>query len=133
MLTGITSDVLFLPVPLPPRNVTVGHITVSQISVHWTLTDAQLKLGWTFVVRYSDMSSGQERIVGMTNISRVSEPGGLQSYTAVIGGLESYRKYRVEVYTVTQCGIESCGQAPLTVQTGKHVKGFLLCGRFDLS
>lgn len=75
--------------------------------------------GWTFVVHYVDMSSRQERIVGKTNISRSSLAGGLQSYTAVIGGLESYRKYRIEVYTVTQHGIESCGQVPLTVQTGK--------------
>lgn len=84
--------------------------------------DAQVRVGCTFVVRYVDMSSRQERIVGMTNISRLSETGGLQSYTAVIGGLESYRKYRVEVYTVTQHGIESCGQAPVTVSTGKHVQ-----------
>ncbi|XP_029289790.1 phosphatidylinositol phosphatase PTPRQ [Cottoperca gobio] len=103
--------------PLPPHNITVGPITVSQISVHWMLKDPQLKVGWIFVVRYVDMSSRQERIVGKTNISKLSETGELQSYTAVIGGLESYRKYRVEVYTVTRHGLESCGQAPVTVQT----------------
>ncbi|XP_042351374.1 phosphatidylinositol phosphatase PTPRQ [Plectropomus leopardus] len=103
--------------PLPPQNITVGLITVSQISVHWMLTDAPLRLGWTFIVRCVDMSSRQERIVGMTNIFRLSETGGLQSYTAVIGRLESYRKYRVEVYTVTQHGIESCGPAAVTAQT----------------
>ncbi|XP_049430343.1 phosphatidylinositol phosphatase PTPRQ isoform X2 [Epinephelus fuscoguttatus] len=103
--------------PLPPQNVTISHITVSQIAVHWMLTDAQSRVGWTFVVRYVDMSSRQQRILGMTNISRLSETGGLQSYTAVIGGLESYRKYSVEVYTVTQHGIESCGQALVTAQT----------------
>lgn len=125
VLTDATSNVyvLFLTGPLPPQNITVGPVTVSQIMVHWMLTDAQLGVGWTFVVRYVDMSSRQERIAGMTNISRLSETGGLQSYSAVIGGLESYRKYRVEVYTVTQHGIESCGQAPVTVQTGKHVTG----------
>lgn len=84
---------------------------------------AQLKVGWTFVVRYLDMYTRQERIVGMTSISSISETAGLQSYTVVIGGLESYRKYRVEVYTVTQSGIESCEQEPVTVQTGKHVTG----------
>ncbi|XP_032379548.1 phosphatidylinositol phosphatase PTPRQ isoform X1 [Etheostoma spectabile] len=103
--------------PLPPQNITVGSVGVSQISVHWMMMDAQFRVGWTFVVRYVDMSSRQERIVGMTNISRLSETGGLQSYSAVIGGLESYREYRVEVYTVTQHGIESCGQAPVTVPT----------------
>ncbi|XP_078024039.1 phosphatidylinositol phosphatase PTPRQ [Epinephelus lanceolatus] len=103
--------------PLPPQNVTISHITVRQISVHWMLTDAQSRVGWTFIVRYVDMSSRQQRILGMTNISRLSETGGLQSYTAVIGGLESYRKYSVEVYTVTQHGIESCGQAFVTAQT----------------
>ncbi|KAK1887415.1 Phosphatidylinositol phosphatase PTPRQ [Dissostichus eleginoides] len=103
--------------PLPPHNISFGPVTVRQISVHWMLTDTQLKDGWIFVVRYVDMSSGQKRIVGMTNISKLSETGGLQSYSAVIGGLESYRKYTVEVYTVTQYGIESCGQAPVTVQT----------------
>ncbi|XP_027128795.1 uncharacterized protein LOC109141787, partial [Larimichthys crocea] len=50
--------------PLPPRNVTVGSVTVSQISVHWMLPGAELKVGCTFIVRCVDMSSRQERIVG---------------------------------------------------------------------
>lgn len=73
------------------------------------------------MVRYVDMSSRQMRIVGMMNISRSSEAGGWRSHSVVIGGLEPYRKYMIEVYTVTQHGIESCGQVPLTAQTGKHV------------
>ncbi|KAM8891585.1 phosphatidylinositol phosphatase PTPRQ isoform 2-T2 [Spinachia spinachia] len=103
--------------PLPPENITFGPSTVGQISVHWMLTGGHLGVGWTFVMRCVDMSSRQERIVGMTNISRLFDTGGLQAYTAVIGGLESHRKYGVEVFTVTQHGIESCGQAPVTVQT----------------
>lgn len=124
---------VFLTGPLLPRNVTVGLITVSQISVQWMLPGAQLKVGWTFIVRCVDMSSRQERIFGMNNISKLSETSGLQSYTAVIGGLESYRKYRVEVFTITQHGIESCGQAPLTVQTGKYVTDLLHSRHFELS
>ncbi|XP_067445742.1 phosphatidylinositol phosphatase PTPRQ [Thunnus thynnus] len=112
--------------PLSPQNITTGPITVCQISVHWMLPDAPYVAGWTFVVHYVDMSSRQERIVGKTNISRSSLAGGLQSYTAVIGGLESYRKYRIEVYTVTQHGIESCGQVPLTVQTAVKPPSSLL-------
>ncbi|AWP08523.1 putative phosphatidylinositol phosphatase PTPRQ [Scophthalmus maximus] len=104
--------------PLPPQNLTVGSTTVSQIRVHWMLPDVQCVAGWTFVVRYVDMSSRQQRIVGMADISWMSETGGSQSYTAVIGGLASHRKYMVDVYTVTQHGIESCGQVPVTVQTG---------------
>ncbi|XP_033940418.1 phosphatidylinositol phosphatase PTPRQ [Pseudochaenichthys georgianus] len=121
--------------PLPPHNISFGLVTVSQISVHWMLTDTQLKDGWIFLVRYVDMSSGQKRIVGMTNISKLSETGGLQSYSAVIGGLESYRKYTVEVYTVTQYGIESCGQAPVTVQTAvRPLSGlFVLSGTVHLT
>ncbi|XP_065812716.1 phosphatidylinositol phosphatase PTPRQ [Labrus bergylta] len=103
--------------PLPPQNVTVGLVTVSQISVHWMQTDAQFKMGCTFVVRYVDLTSNLERIVGMRNISMLPEAVGLQSYAAVIGGLKSYRRYKVEVYTVTQHGIESCGQTPVTVWT----------------
>ncbi|XP_010783145.1 phosphatidylinositol phosphatase PTPRQ isoform X2 [Notothenia coriiceps] len=99
------------------------------------LTDTQLKDGWIFVVRYVDMSSGQKRIVRMTNISKLSETGGLQSYSAVIGGLESYSKYTVEVYTVTQYGIDSCGQAPVTVQTAvRPLSGlFVLSGTVNLT
>ncbi|XP_034444644.1 phosphatidylinositol phosphatase PTPRQ isoform X3 [Hippoglossus hippoglossus] len=103
--------------PLPPQNITVGFITVSQMSVHWMLPDVQHVAGGTFVVRYVDMSSRHERIVGMSNISCSSETSGLQSCKAVIGGLASHRKYMVEVYAVTQHGIESCGQTPVTVQT----------------
>ncbi|XP_008281722.1 phosphatidylinositol phosphatase PTPRQ [Stegastes partitus] len=103
--------------PLPPQNLTAGPITASQITVHWMLSDAQYVAGWTFVVRYEDLSSRRDNIVGVNNISRVSESGGMQSYTAVIGGLESHRKYRIEVHTVAKHGIESCGRAPLTVQT----------------
>lgn len=107
--------------PLSPHNITVDLSTFSQIGVHWTLPEAHFADGWTFVVRYVDMSSNQERIVGMTNISTSSpETGGLQSYSAVIRGLESYRKYMVEVYTITQHGIESCAQMPLIVHSGKH-------------
>lgn len=108
--------------PLPPQNVTVGPITASQISVRWVLPDALYVAGWTFVVRYEDMSSRQERLFGVPNISRASEAGGLQSYTAVIGGLKSYRKYRIVVYTVARHGIESCGSGPLIVQTGEHLQ-----------
>ncbi|XP_029010469.1 phosphatidylinositol phosphatase PTPRQ isoform X2 [Betta splendens] len=101
--------------PLSPQNITVGSITVSQISVHWMLPQAHYMAGWTFVVRYLDTSSGREWIVGMTNVSRSSETPG--SHTVVIGGMEPYRKYMVEVNTVTLHGIESCAQVPLTAQT----------------
>ncbi|XP_056272982.1 phosphatidylinositol phosphatase PTPRQ [Pseudoliparis swirei] len=112
--------------PLPPQNITFGPSTINQISVRWMLTDAQSGVGQTFVVRYEDVSSRKESIVGMTNISRLSETGGLQVYTAVIGGLRPHRKYRVGVYTVTQRGIESCGQAPVTVQTAVTAPSDLL-------
>lgn len=70
-----------------------------------------------------DMSNDQTmtRTVGMTKISRISETNPLRSYTAAIGGLESHRKYRIEVSTVTKHEIESCEQAAVVVQTGKHV------------
>nr|XP_046251054.1 phosphatidylinositol phosphatase PTPRQ isoform X3 [Scatophagus argus] len=110
--------------PFPPQNITTGNVTASHISVHWMLTGAQA--GWTFVVRYVDMSTKQERVFGMANISRLSTTGGLQSYTAVIGGLESYRKYTVEVSTVTQRGVESCGQVPVTVQTAVRAPAGLM-------
>ncbi|XP_077939126.1 LOW QUALITY PROTEIN: phosphatidylinositol phosphatase PTPRQ [Gasterosteus aculeatus] len=103
--------------PLPPQNITFGPSTASQISVHWMLTGGHLRVGRTFVVRCVNMSSGQVRLVGMTNISRLSDTRGLQAYAAVIGGLESHRKYGVEVHAVTQHGIESCGQAPVTAHT----------------
>ncbi|CAJ1056803.1 phosphatidylinositol phosphatase PTPRQ [Xyrichtys novacula] len=103
--------------PLPPLNITVGLVTVSQITVHWMQTDAQSKAGCTFVVRYVDMTSKEGGTVGMRNISRSSDSVGLQSYTAVIGGLKSYRRYMVEVYTVAGHGIESCGQTPVTAVT----------------
>lgn len=110
----------FFSGPPSPQNITVGSRTVDQILVHWTIPDAPLNIGWMFFVRYVDMSTEQERIVGMTNISKVSETSLLQSYTAVIGGLAFHRKYRIHVSTVTQHGIESSEQAAVTVQTGKH-------------
>ncbi|XP_068595364.1 phosphatidylinositol phosphatase PTPRQ [Brachionichthys hirsutus] len=103
--------------PLSPQNITVGPITVNRVRVSWMLRNAPVKGGWGFVVRYVDTAAREERIIGMTNISRLFETGSLQSYAAVIGGLESYRKYRLEVFTVAQHGIESCGHTPLTVQT----------------
>lgn len=87
------------------------------------LTGAQVKPDWRFAVRYVDVSAGEERIVGMANVSRSSEDGSSHSYTAVIGGLESHRKYGVEVFTVTQHGMQSCGPPPVTVQTGKRTAG----------
>lgn len=76
--------------------------------------------GWWFTVRYRDVSSGQESIVGMRNISSSSGTDGMQSFVALIGGLEPYRKYRIKVYTATQDGIESCEQEPVTALTGEH-------------
>ncbi len=134
-MTGVTINVyaLFLTGPPSPQNITVGPITDCQVSVRWMLTDEQLQAGWTFTVHYVDMFSRQEKIVGMTNISKLSEIDGLQSYSAMIGGLESYRKYRIKVFTVTQWGIESCEHTPVTVQTGKHIKGPLQSRHFSLS
>lgn len=112
--------VLFFTGPPPPQNITVGSVTADQILVHWTIPDTPLNFGWRFLVRYVDVSTEQERIAGMTNISKISETSLLQSYMAVIGGLASHRKYRIDVSTVTQHGIESSEQAAVTVQTGKH-------------
>lgn len=121
--------VIFLTGPFPPQNVTVGDVTVDQISVHWLLTDAHYILGWSFLVHYVDLALKEDKIAGMTNISRSSKTVRLHSYTAIIGGLESYRNYSIEVYTVTQYGIKSCGQTPLLVHTGKPA---VLAFRFSL-
>ncbi|XP_061578770.1 phosphatidylinositol phosphatase PTPRQ [Cololabis saira] len=101
--------------PLPPQNITVGSITAGQISVHWMLPNVPCKDLWSFVVRYEDMLSRREKV--LTEVSRASGTSRLQSYAASIGGLESHRKYRVEVLTVTRQGVWSCGQVPLTLQT----------------
>lgn len=111
----------FFTGPPSPQNITVGTVTTDQIQVHWTLPVALFDVGWTFLVSYMDMSNDQNRTDGMIKIPRISETNPLHSYTAVIGGLESHRKYRIEVSTVTKYGIESCQQAAVVVQTGKHV------------
>ncbi|XP_055078550.1 phosphatidylinositol phosphatase PTPRQ [Periophthalmus magnuspinnatus] len=103
--------------PFPPLNVTVIDATVDQILVHWLLTDAHYVSDWSFVVHYKDMVLKQERIAGMANISGSFRSGGQHSFTAVIGGLEPYRNYSIDVYTVTKYGIKSCGQVPLLVHT----------------
>lgn len=111
----------FFTEPPSPQNITVGLITVDRILVHWTIPHTRLNVGWMFLVRYVDVSTKQERILGMTNISKISETSLLQSYTAVIEGLASHRKYKINVSTVTQHWIESSKQEAVTVQTGKHV------------
>ncbi|KAF6738160.1 Phosphatidylinositol phosphatase PTPRQ [Oryzias melastigma] len=59
--------------------------------------------------------SGQKEI--FQNRTQDSVTDTLQLFTAQIGGLESYRKYSFEVFTLTQQGIWSCGEMPLTIQT----------------
>lgn len=86
------------------------------------LPGAQLRAGWTFVVRYEDVDTSQQRMLVTASDSGTS---GLQQYTAVIGGLQSYRKYRIEVYTVTHHGIPSCEQQPVTAQTGEQKAPFI--------
>lgn len=117
----IKMSAFFFTGPPSPQNITVGAVTTDQIQVHWTLPVALFDMGWMFLVRFTGMSNDQNRTVGMTKISRISETNPLRSHTAVIGGLESHRKYRIEVSTVTKHGIESCEQAAVVVQTGKHV------------
>ncbi|KAF7224525.1 receptor type Q [Nothobranchius furzeri] len=101
--------------PLPPQNITVGRVTANQISIFWMLPGLQCENGWTFVVNCEDISSKKGGVI--SNISRIPGTDRKQFYTAVMGGLEPYRKYRVEVFTVTQFGIWSCRQVPLIVQT----------------
>ncbi|MEQ2254639.1 hypothetical protein ILYODFUR_005761, partial [Ilyodon furcidens] len=101
--------------PLPPQNITVGSTTSSQITVHWMLPDTQCAARWTFSVHCEDVSLRQERVVG--NISRLFGTNRKWFYTAMIGGLKSYTRYKIEVFTIAQFGIWSCGQAPLSVRT----------------
>lgn len=118
--------------PSPPQNITAGSIRASQIIVHWMLPNTPCQTEGTVVVLCEDVSSRQERVV--TNISRVSGTNRKQLYTAVIGGLESYRKYKVEVLAVTQFGVWSCRQEPLAVRTGEHVHSFMSqSGRIKMS
>lgn len=105
--------------PLPPQDISVGSITASQITLHWMLPDTQCTAGWTFAVHCEDVSLRQERV--LSNISRVYGTNRKWFYTAMIGGLDAYTRYRIQVFTIAQFGIWSCGQAPLTVRTGKHV------------
>lgn len=79
------------------------------------LAGAQLRADWTFVVRYEDVVTSQQRLLVTASDSGIS---GL--YTAVIGELQPYRKYRIEVFTVTQHGIPSCELQPVTAQTGEQ-------------
>ncbi|XP_067090347.1 phosphatidylinositol phosphatase PTPRQ-like [Osmerus mordax] len=99
--------------PLPPQNVSVGNITANQITVHWVAPESQHAEHWRVIVRWVDMSSGQERVEGVHNVSRRSRIGGRETYSAVIGQLESFRKYKVGVHTVTEGGVESCGDTCL--------------------
>ncbi|XP_036006075.1 phosphatidylinositol phosphatase PTPRQ [Fundulus heteroclitus] len=101
--------------PLPPQSITIGSITASQITVHWMLPDTPCSSEWEFAVLCVDVSSKQERVV--SNVSRVFETNRKWFCTAIVGGLESYTKYRIEVFTITKFGIWSCGPAPLTVRT----------------
>lgn len=87
------------------------------------LPGTQLRVGWTFVVRYEDVDTSQQRILVTAHDSGTSGP---QQYTAVIGGLQSYRKYRIEVFAVTHHGIPSCEQQPVTVRTGEQKAPFIL-------
>ncbi|XP_056138465.1 phosphatidylinositol phosphatase PTPRQ [Lampris incognitus] len=103
--------------PLPPQNITIESVTAGEIIIHLLLSGPPGFTAWSVVLRCMDISSGQERLAGVANISRSPETDGLQAYTAVVVGLESYRQYRIQVHTVTEQGIESCGQASLTVQT----------------
>lgn len=75
------------------------------------------------MVRHEDVDTSQQRILVTANDSAMS---GRQQYTAVIGGLQSYRKYKIEVFTVTHRGIPSCEQQPVTVRTGEQ-KAPLIC------
>lgn len=106
--------------PLPPQNITAGSITACQIILHWMLPVTRCAAGWEFAVLCEDVSSGQQWV--LNNITKVSGTNRNLSYTVVIGGLESYTRYRIEVFTVTQFGIWSCRQVPLIVQTGKNIR-----------
>ncbi|XP_072290555.1 phosphatidylinositol phosphatase PTPRQ [Eucyclogobius newberryi] len=114
--------------PFPPQNVTVREATEDQISVHWLLTEAHYLSEWSFIVHYTDMVLKEEKIAGMANISESFKSSGQKSFTAVIGGLVSYRNYSIEVYAVTNYGIKSCGQVPVLVRTAVRAPNGLMAG-----
>ncbi|XP_038872833.1 phosphatidylinositol phosphatase PTPRQ [Salvelinus namaycush] len=100
--------------PLPPRNVTISNVTASQITVSWTAPDSQHAVRWSFLVRWEGVASGQETRMVVASSSR----------SAVIAGLEGFRKYKVRVDSVTEHGVESCGGEELTLYTGESPDGY---------
>ncbi|XP_071272815.1 phosphatidylinositol phosphatase PTPRQ [Salvelinus alpinus] len=99
--------------PLPPRNVTISNVTASQITVSWTAPDSQHAVRWSFLVRWEGVASGQETRMVVASSSR----------SAVIAGLEGFRKYKVRVDSVTEHGVESCGGEELTLYTAVSPPG----------
>ncbi|KAM6960599.1 phosphatidylinositol phosphatase PTPRQ [Aplochiton taeniatus] len=98
--------------PLTPRNVSVSNITDNEVTVKWHFQDTGHNN--SFVVRYVDMTTGHQSTAGRGNVTQSSVIGGLETYSAAIGGLVPYRKYRIEVYTVTGWNVESCAEPIIT-------------------
>ncbi|XP_036811524.1 phosphatidylinositol phosphatase PTPRQ isoform X4 [Oncorhynchus mykiss] len=99
--------------PLPPRNITISNVTASQITVSWTAPDSQHAVRWNFLVRWEGVSSGLETRMVVASSAR----------SAVIAGLEGFRKYKVRVDSVTEHGVESCGGEELTLYTAVSPPG----------
>ncbi|XP_031657888.1 phosphatidylinositol phosphatase PTPRQ isoform X1 [Oncorhynchus kisutch] len=99
--------------PLPPRNITILNVTASQITVSWTAPDSQHAVRWNFLVRWEGVASGLETRMVVASSAR----------SAVIAGLEGFRKYKVRVDSVTEHGVESCGGEELTLYTAVSPPG----------
>ncbi|XP_052321812.1 phosphatidylinositol phosphatase PTPRQ isoform X2 [Oncorhynchus keta] len=99
--------------PLPPRNITISNVTASQITVSWTAPDSQHAVRWNILVRWEGVASGQETRMIVASSAR----------SAVIAGLEGFRKYKVRVDSVTEHGVESCGGEELTLYTAVSPPG----------
>lgn len=94
--------------PLSVQNVTVTHVTPTEIFLHWDPPDPESFHHYLVTILDVQNNKSEEMFVEKLNIS------------TAIGGLQSFHHYLIYLFSVAERGTLSCFEQPISAITGKR-------------
>ncbi|XP_045375380.2 phosphatidylinositol phosphatase PTPRQ isoform X4 [Camelus bactrianus] len=94
--------------PLSAQNVTVTHVTPTEIFLHWAAPEPMSLHHYLVSILDVENNKSEEVFVEKLNTS------------AAIGNLTSFRHYLLHLFSVAERGTLSCSEKPISAVTGIH-------------
>lgn len=106
--TRYCSDFLHLLGPLSAQNVTITHVTPTEIFLHWNPPDLVSFHHYLVTILDVENNKSEEVLVEKLNTSMK------------IRDLKSFHHYLIYLFSVAERGTLSCSERPISGVTGKH-------------